>query len=234
MLKTNIKDSVLDFQYLISILIILAIPLSSIIGVLNSKANEGQVAYLYLLINIFIFIILLGITVTLTTINEKTSGRCEFYLANNVGLKELISTYTSSTFILSILPIILLNVILLGFMYLTKNTYIKVIYNRLTIQYLFALIIFCYMFSNLIIYLVMLIKNPSKLRTILTITGMVSVNALAMPMKYLLNNNILPTPEVMMNMYTLVLFVFNLITIISIIIIKKKVSIENVILSYKE
>lgn len=195
---------------------------------------EMQIVYIHSSLNVFIFILMLGIAISLTAISEKMSGRCEFYLANNVSIEELISNYTNSTFVLSVLPVIIFNGVVISFMVISGSDQLRLIVNRQMITYMVGLIIFYYTCSNLMIQLVMLIKTPSKLRTVLTLGSIITINALMLPMNYIFKSGIIPSAEATLNIYIATITMINIIIIVANILIKKRVNVENVILSYKQ
>ncbi|MBF4692238.1 PqqD family protein [Fusibacter sp. Q10-2] len=227
------KVSQKDSQYLLTVGILLVLSLYSINGLVSGKMSEVMSIYSYYLINFFNVSLMMGVLLTSTAISEKTSGRCEYYMANNISLSKIGKVFSNTTFVLVILPVLLLNIITYIVCYFVKESMIEVFFRSSTFHYLLILIIFAYFFSNFLVTLVLLLKDPQRMRTLLTLTTIILINAFSIPARFLFENGILQTATGTANAFIIIVLIITLVVILINKLMSKKLSVERVILSYR-
>lgn len=160
--QLNIKDAIKSKQYLASIFIVIAIVSNAIINIINNY-NENNISiclYYYFLLSTCTFLLIVPIVLSIIVLAEKTSGRCEYYLANNVSINEIVNSYTKSTIVLSLIPIYLYYIIMtIYYLINNSNVIFKTILGGGSLLFNISLLIFSTMLTKFLVVLSMVSKN---------------------------------------------------------------------------
>ncbi|WP_150267439.1 hypothetical protein [Paenibacillus tepidiphilus] len=182
--KLNCRDVLRNPSYLSLVAITLLVPLNSIIQIAhNNTGSAGYVAvYIVLILNLAVFFFLNMLTVSLIVIAEKTSGRCEYYLANKLELARLTRTFSTSAYLLCMGPVLVFNLLAIGYAICANQKVLLELY--LSIPFLWfaaAFIIFTYAATNMLTELSMLSKSPERIRTYLSVSAVVFTFTATLP-----------------------------------------------------
>ena len=187
------------------------------------------------MLNVAIFAFLVLVTIATIVISEKTSGRCEYYLANRVNIWTLVKAYCLSAFLLCFIPVVLFNFLILVFSYF-KNIAVIV---ELIVSFRFALfflvfILFCLCITMFLTVLTMISTKPEKIRFYLSLSSFSITYATILPMKLLIEKGFTFDSISIIYFLSITLFSIGCIFAVFLYFISKKLSTEIVVLSYKQ
>lgn len=184
--KLNILDNISSVSYIFAASVFVLIGCFMII---NQSVNLNNwietpfvLSYTFYIFQFTTFMMVISTVLGGIGISEKASGRLEFYLANSVSVRRVLSAYTISTVLLSLLPILLLNLIVLAFSLITNNMIIiTILYNELSVLAFSGLIILSVAVSLLMNIIVLVINKPQIVRVIIMMLSMTLIYAAQFP-----------------------------------------------------
>ena len=233
-----IKDLFKDKQYLL-FAIISVLGSFILINNISSKYIDTNVSFIilfiYFLFNVITVLMPVIASLIILPISERVSGRIEFYISNNVTIKNLIILYSLVSFIASFIPNFLFNILYILFCIIKNNSIIlKTVFNikYLILGILFLIIVFlvCYILTMLIL----VVNRIDMLRVILTFSNVAIIYISAIPIKIIAKSGyMIEQDNILLFSIIFLIIVLSILIIIS-AIIKKKVNNENVILSFKQ
>ena len=236
-IRALIKDLFKDKQYLL-FAIISVLGSFILINNISSKYIDTNVPFIilfiYFLFNVITVLMPVIASLIILPISERVSGRIEFYISNNITIKNLIILYSLVSFIASFIPNFLFNILYL-FCIIKKNSIIlKTVFNikYLILGILFLMIVFlvCYILTMLIF----VVNRIDMLRVILTFSNVAIIYISAIPIKIIAKSGyMIEQDNILLFSIIFLIIVLSILIIIS-AIIKKKVNNENVILSFKQ
>ena len=233
-----IKDLFKDKQYLL-FAIISVLGSFILINNISSKYIDTNVSFIilfiYFLFNVITVLMPVIASLIILPISERVSGRIEFYISNNVTIKNLIILYSLVSFIASFIPNFLFNILYILFCLIKKNSIIlKTVFNikYLILGTLFLIIVFfvCYILTMLIL----VVNRIDMLRVILTFSNVAIIYISAIPIKIIAKSGYMIEQDNILLFSIIFLIIVLIILIVISAIIKKKVNNENVILSFKQ
>lgn len=236
--KFLLKETFSSNQYLVTLIITTVLSINGFVSLVGKNANNFNTEFIlfyHFMINIVNFVVNIPIILAISVFNEKLSGRCEYYLANNINLNYLIYSYSKSTFLLSCVPILFYNIIVSIYL-LTKSLTISisVILNLRYFIFILSLLLFMFVISKYLVVLIMICKKPDNIRTFLTIFSIVSIYAMSFPINYLSKTGLISNNKSILNIYIIFLLIISVIFKVSEKFLIKKLDNEKVILSYRE
>lgn len=237
--RFSFKDGITSRQYLASILIIIAISVNATINIFKVYSNDittdSLPLFYHFMLSVFCFALIAPISLGISVLPEKLSGRCEYYLANNVSLTDLVDVYSKIIAISSLIPIFIYHIIVnVYFLFSDIRFIFTITLSWKMILFLIGLIIFSWYVSSYLVVLSMVSKKPDNIRTVLTIFSIVSINAVVLPMNYLTEEGVVFNENNITFYYLVILIAISIICKILTSILNKKLNNETVILSYKE
>lgn len=233
-----IKDLFKDKQYLL-FAIISVLGSFILINNISSKYIDTNVSFIilfiYFLFNVITVLMPVIASLIILPISERVSGRIEFYISNNVTIKNLIILYSLVSFLASFIPNFLFNILYILFCIIKKNSIIlKTVFNikYLILGTLFLIIVFfvCYILTMLIL----VVNRIDMLRVILTFSNVAIIYISAIPIKIIAKSGYMIEQDNILLFSIIFLIIVLIILIVISAIIKKKVNNENVILSFKQ
>ena len=237
-IRALIKDLFKDKQYLL-FAIISVLGSFILINNISSKYIDTTVPFIilfiYFLFNVITVLMPVIASLIILPISERVSGRIEFYISNNITIKNLIILYSLVSFIASFIPNFLFNILYILFCIIKKNSIIlKTVFNikYLILGILFLMIVFlvCYILTMLIF----VVNRIDMLRVILTFSNVAIIYISAIPIKIIAKSGyMIEQDNILLFSIIFLIIVLSILIIIS-AIIKKKVNNENVILSFKQ
>lgn len=232
--KFSMKEGIKSKQYLAATLIVVIISLNGLINSVNTSTISLNLFY-YFMFSVFICVLMIPISLSIIVLNEKTSGRCEYYLANNVKLSDLIGAYSKTVMILSFIPVIIYHIITNIYSGVVNKLYIiNVTLNFRTILFIFVLAIFTFIISRYLTILIMISKKPDTIKTFLMVFNILGIYAVVFPINYLVEKGVKFNLNNVMIYYIVIILLLSIICTILTSLSKNKLNNETIILSYKE
>lgn len=232
-LKLNLKDVLTSRVYLTQLILSLMIFTFITFSMLNTSIVETPqmlrfvVQYMLVLTNISMYFMLFSITINNLSVVEKCA-RLEYYLANGVPLNHALYSYSISSFLTSLINVVLFNVIIASFYLFKANL---VIYDR---SFVILLIIMCIFFFSISLFtnlFVLLIKNTNVIYTFIFILSFIFLFGGSFSLQKIAKINIGLSLN---NLLSIILLCLSLIIFIVCFCLKKLLNNEKIILSIKE
>ncbi|MEK5238620.1 hypothetical protein NST99_23285 [Paenibacillus sp. FSL L8-0470] len=235
--KLNIKDVLRTPSYVAMLLIMIILPFNSLLQIL--RTNTGPMAfipvYIYLVLNLSIYLFLNMIALSLIVISEKTSGRCEYYLANKVDIRQLTSLYSRSAFVLSIAPILLFNALVFAYALVSREALLLHLFQNVAfVMFAAAYLLFTYAATGTLTLFSMLSKSPERVRTFLSVSAVLFVFAASLPGTFLRKLGITPDGNAILWITGCMLLLLAALCTAVRSSLNGKLSNESIILSYKQ
>ncbi|CQR56578.1 hypothetical protein PRIO_4176 [Paenibacillus riograndensis SBR5] len=236
-IKLNSRDVLRSSSYLVMVAMMLIIPLNSVIQIL--KTNTGPLGYLavyvLLILNISIYFFLNMLTISMIVISEKTTGRCEYYLANKLEVHKLVKIYGWSSYLLCIGPILIFNIMIFIYALFTNQRVLIDLYLSLSfVFFALAFILFSYFVTSTLTLLSMLSKSPEKIRTYLSVSSVLFIFAATLPGTFLKKLGFTPDRNSLVWIIGSTLLVLAFVCVLIRYALKKKLKNEVVVLSFKQ
>jgi hypothetical protein len=235
--RLHAKDVLKSPSYLFMLILLLTVPLYSLMQIL--KTNVGPISfipvYVYLMFNVSMFLFLNMITINMIVISEKTSGRCEYYLANKVDIRYLSDLYSRSSFILSIVPIFIFNLIMLGYSLISRESVMLDMFVKSHfVWFILSFLFFTYTATCSLTFLSMLSKSPERIRTYLSVSSFLFTFAAMLPGTFIKRLGLTPGSGSIVLVTAFTLFTLGLGCATAYYFLKRKLNNESVILSYRQ
>ncbi|WP_189029576.1 hypothetical protein [Paenibacillus albidus] len=235
--KLNSRDVLKSSSYLAMVIMMLIIPLNSVIQIL--KTNTGPLDYLavyiLLILNISIFFFLNMLTISLIVISEKTTGRCEYYLANKLEIHKLVKIYGWSSYLLCIGPILIFDIMIFGYALFTNQKVLIELYLSVSFGcFAVSFILFSYFVTSTLTLLSMLSKSPERIRTYLSVSSVLFIFAATFPGTFIKKLGFTPDRNSIAWIIGLTLLVLAFVCALIRYVLKKKLKNEVVVLSFKQ
>ncbi|MDU5949201.1 MAG: hypothetical protein E6Z15_19340 [Paenibacillus macerans] len=175
------------------------------------------------------------LTISLIVISEKSSGRCEYYLANQVDVRRLTGIYSRSSYSLNIGPILLLDILMAGFAMASNETVLLHLFQDVSFVWFAATyLLFTYLATSTLTLISMLSKSPERIRTYLSASSFLFIFAATLPATFIKKFGFIINGGTIIWFAGSTLLVLALICASVRIFLTKKLSNEIVILSYKQ
>ncbi|AIQ47964.1 hypothetical protein R70723_20180 [Paenibacillus sp. FSL R7-0273] len=176
--RLNLKDVMRSPSYLSMAIIVLLVPLQSVIQISYGKSDSAgfTVAYTLLTLNLSVYFLLNMLTVGLIVISEKSTGRCEYYLANKLDVHRLTSIYSLSSHLLCIGPIVFLNILIMGYASIMKQEILQEVYfSTAFVYFAITFLLFTRSVTSVMTLVSMLSTTPERIRTALSVGSVLFV-----------------------------------------------------------
>lgn len=235
--KLNVRDVLKSPSYLSMLLILLIVPFHSMLQILRTNTGplEFIAIYVYLILNISIYFFLHMLTISLIVISEKSSGRCEYYLANQVDVRRLTAIYSRSAYVLTIVPTLLFHVLIFGYAVISGETVLLRLFQSLSFGWFAAAyLLFTYLVTSTLTFISMLSKSPERIRTYLSVSSFLFIFAATLPAMLIKRLGFAPNGDLIVWFTGGTLLVLAAICAALRIRLGKKLCSEIVILSYKQ
>ncbi|MNC03886.1 hypothetical protein D3C75_513120 [compost metagenome] len=170
--RLNLKDVMRSPSYLSMAVIVLLVPLQSVIQISYGRSDSAgyPLAYTLLILNISVYFLLNMLTVGLIVISEKSTGRCEYYLANKLEVHRLTSIYSLSSHLLCIGPIVILNILIMGYALIMKRENLQELYfSTAFVYFAITFLLFTRCVTSVMTLVSMLSTTPERIRAILSV-----------------------------------------------------------------
>lgn len=235
--KLNVRDVLKSPSYLSMLLILLIVPFYSMLQILRTNTGplEFIAIHVYLILNISIYFLLHMLTIGLIVISEKSSGRCEYYLANQVNVRQLTAIYSRSAYGLTIIPVLLFHILIFGYAVMSGETVLLSLFRSISFAWFAAAyLLFTYFVTSTLTLISMLSKSPERIRTYLSVSSFLFIFAATLPASLIKRLGLAPNSDSVVWFTGGTLFVLAAICVAFRIRLAKKLCNEIVILSYKQ
>ncbi|GJM75809.1 hypothetical protein HMSSN036_80250 [Paenibacillus macerans] len=235
--KLNFRDILKSPSYLVMLNIMLIVPLNSMLQILktNTGLMEFIVVYVFLMLNVSIYFFLNMLTISLIVISEKSSGRCEYYLANQVDVRRLTGIYSRSSYSLNIGPILLLDILMAGYAIARHETVLLHLFQDVSFVWFAATyLLFTYLATSTLTLISMLSKSPERIRTYLSVSSFLFIFAATLPAALIKKLGFIPNGDTIVWFTGSTLLVLAMICASVRMYLSNKLNNEIVILSYKQ
>ncbi|MGZ7444100.1 hypothetical protein [Paenibacillus sp. TH7-28] len=235
--KLNIRDVLKSPSYWAMLIIMLVVPFNSMLQILktNSGPLEFIVIYIFLILNVSIYFFLNMLTISLIVISEKSSGRCEYYLANQVDVRRLTGIYSRSSYSLNIFPILLFDTLIIGYAIASNETVLLHLFQGVSFVWFAATyLLFTYLVTSTLTFISMLSKSPERIRTYLSVSSVLFIFAATLPAALIKKLGFIPSGETIVWFTGSTLLVLAMICASVRMFLSNKLNNEIVILSYKQ
>lgn len=215
------------------------VPINSILQIAKVYSISSEMSFLiifaYLVLNVATFGFLVMVTVAVIVISEKTSGRCEYYLANRANIWTLVKSYCLSTFLLCFMPVVLSNILIFIVVYVKKiEVLVELFISFRFMVFFMILILFCLCITMFLTVLTMVSKKPEKIRFYLSLSAFAITYATVLPMKFFVERGFTSDSISILDFFSIILLIISLIFGIFLYFMSKKMTPEVVVLSYKQ
>lgn len=235
--KLNIINVLKSPSYLFMLIITGVLPCNSMVQ-LADKSSQSYVfipVYVFIALNISVFLLLNMITISMIVITEKSSGRCEYYLANQMNVHFLTRKMSSSSYFLSVTPILMFNLIMIGYAFTTHNSVLtELVLNVRFALFFVTFLMFTYTATYTLTYLSMLSKSPERIRTYLSVISFLFAFISVFPGMMMKKIGMNPSADSILLITASTLLVLALICALTYSYLKRRLTSEAVILSYKQ
>lgn len=186
--------------------------------------------YLLFIMQFSTFLMIFLTCVINSFISEKTSNRLEFYMANKVNIKTIYDCYTKAAFLLGFAGVIILDVIITVLMFFNRPSLPFIIFDMKFIFLFCSIVVICWSITKLIMFLVLTIKTPSVIRSILNI-ALIAFMYIGYSSGQLIIKLRLPIDFIVL--LSSILLLISMVILFLIYVFRNKITSERIILSLK-
>lgn len=235
--KLNFRDVIKSISYISMVIIMLIIPFNSVMQIAKTRIGPTEyfVVYVLMILNVSIFFFLNMLTISLIVISEKTTGRCEYYLANKLNIQKLTEIYGLSSHLLCLGPILVFNIMILAYGLITNQRVLIELYlNAAFGCFAIAFLLFTYFVTSTMTLVSMLSKSPERIRTYLSVSSVLFVFAATLPGTFINKTGLTPDRNSIVWIFGSTLLLLAIMCALIRNILKKRLNNEMVVLSFKQ
>lgn len=214
------------FQVLFPVIVAMLVYFGAVV------TDESVLLFKLFSANIAIFMMAFSVAIGNISIAEKLSARLEYYLANNVNVQKIFYAHAVSTFALSFVSVLSLNVFLLAYSKICNEKLFAIVCSFYGVVGIFLCAIVGFAISLLMNVLVLVIKDAAMIRMISFFMSMVVIFGTSFLIQ--LFGGLVPNVERLSNRFALIFATVSFIIYVIYFLVKPKISNERIILSSRQ
>lgn len=234
--KFNVLNNLKSPMYFSILLFVICTYVTTFFGlsdniIKNVNGSNMFIQYLLFVMQLSSFLMIFLTCVVSNFIAEKTSNRLEIYMSNGIAIRTIYYSYCWSAFLLSFFGVLILNVIIIVISIAIHVKILPILFEPKFIMLFIAITFLCFEITKLILALIMLIKKPITIRTVLNIA-----TVLFLYFASYFGNPIIRLSGLIdfIILLSLLIFSIGLILFCLNVFLEKKITSEKIILSLKQ
>lgn len=234
-IKFNVLDCLKTPMYYLTMLFNTFVFLAAFLGSSYKLARFPQandfLQYFSFVMQFSCFLMMFLMCVIAPFIQEKLSNRLELYLANGVGIKKIYHVFYYASFLLAFVGVLFFDLFMLLAMAIFNRNVLPAFWDTKSFLLFVCIAFLCFEISKTIVALIMIIKKPSTIRSVLNIALIVLLyggsrfGGSIITMAHSINFIIL---------LCIAIFIFALVWFCINIVLEKQITSEKIILSLKQ